>query len=143
LRLAYATLVRVATKAAEPHSSDDGSSSDALAWYCMDLTHSTLLASAREGDSARAQRLRRAFIAGVPGLSPILTPRALHLLNGLVDELPEGGNERSEILQVIHEELLQNTTDLQKDYVIKWWHKYRREWTKASALTPAGSNPDA
>ncbi|KAH7885077.1 hypothetical protein F5I97DRAFT_1928494 [Phlebopus sp. FC_14] len=126
LRLAFATLVKSATG----HLT--------LAWFCID----SLLTACKTLDVDRQHRLHLALISCIPSLPLALLPRALSAVIEIIDATPEPEPRRSELVDALFHEILENVGDAEKEYAVHWWNDQRAKWSLKQVAAPGKRSGD-
>lgn len=130
LSLAYAALVRSAGSFGRNTENTTLSetqirSGDAFAWYCLqtliDLIRSI---SAQRPSSDYLHRLHLALIATLPSVSLVLLPRLLEAIHTQVLQ-NVSVERRSELVDAMFKEILENIGDQEKEYAMRWWYDHR------------------
>ena len=120
LRLAYSSLVKGAVSSSPP---DDGS----LTWFCIQLLIDKItgLTPQPDGSEVRSEELRRlrlTLLSTVPAIS-LPSPLLGQLLSAieLVIRSESLEQERSTLLAAVHEVILREVGDGDREYVMRWW----------------------
>lgn len=132
LRLAYASLVRSATVGGVAGGNRGEEDSDeALAWLCIDELLNAI-ASSRDQDGPRTERLRLrlTLISLVPNVSLVLLPRLLREVEMLIEA--EEGEGQGALVDALFEEILQRVGDKEKEYAMRWWLDHSKYWRFSS-----------
>ncbi|OJA18468.1 hypothetical protein AZE42_04976 [Rhizopogon vesiculosus] len=125
LRLAFASLVRSASSAADL----------SLAWFSIDCIL-TAISSTSERDDGRRHRLHLTLISCVPTVPLALLPRLLDPIRSAIDAAHEE-QKRKELIDALFAEIKERVGDREKEYMVRWWGEQRLKWAHA---TPGREN---
>ncbi|KAL4080947.1 hypothetical protein J3A83DRAFT_4203554 [Scleroderma citrinum] len=128
LRLAFAALIKAACSLGD----------HALAWFCIDSLLTACKESSFAVDGYRIHGLHLALVASVSSVPLTLLPRMLSVVNDIIVDTEKDDMKRSELLEALFQEIMNNVGDAEKAFAVSWWNEQCMKWPPHVRLADVG-----